>query len=60
MRVQDVEEKLNVLRQRVQLAYAGLKMTIKVTELEEFVEFHDAITSTGVEDATEEVIPDKK
>lgn len=55
-----VDKKLNVLRQRVQLAYAGLKMTIKVTELEEFVEFHDAITSTGVEDATEEVIPDNK
>ena len=36
----------------------GLKMTLKVTEIEEFVEFNDAVTDNGVAEATEEEIPD--
>lgn len=51
-----VDKKLNILRTRLQYAYMGLKMTLKISEIEEFVEFNDAVTDTGVADATEETI----
>ena len=53
-----IDKKLNILRTRLQYAYMGLKMTLKVTEIEEFVEFNDAVTDNGVAEATEEEIPD--
>lgn len=39
-----VDKKLNIMKQRVELAYAGLRMKFKIDSLEEFVEFNDAIT----------------
>ncbi len=53
-----IDKKLNILRTRLQYAYMGLKMTLKINEIEEFIEFNDAVTNTGVEEATKEEIPD--
>ena len=53
-----IDKKLNILRTRLQYAYMGLKMTLKVTEIDEFVEFNDAVTDNGVAEATKEEIPD--
>ena len=50
----------HAFRQRLQFAYMGLKMTLKISEIEEFVQFNDAVTDNGVASATEEVIPDSK
>ena len=46
----NIDKKLTILKERVNLAYAGLKMNLKITELEEFLEFHDAITKKAVDD----------
>lgn len=54
-----IDKKLNILRTRLQYAYMGLKMTLKVSDIEEFVEFNDAVTDNGVSEATEEAIPEK-
>lgn len=43
-----VDKKLNILKQRVHLAYAGLRMTLKIDSLEEFIEFNDAITKENM------------
>lgn len=51
-----VDKKLNILQQKLQLAYAGLRMTLKISELEEFVEFCDVITNTNVAENTDEVV----
>lgn len=51
-----IDKKLNILQQKLQLAYAGLRMTLKISELEEFVEFSDAITNTNVAENTDEVV----
>ena len=45
----NVDKKLNILKERVNLAYAGLKMTLKISRLEEFLEFYDAITAEHVD-----------
>lgn len=47
-RLSNIDKKLLILRERVNLAYAGLKMELKITELEEFIEFADAINSHTV------------
>lgn len=46
----NIDKKLTILKERVNLAYAGLKMNLKITELEEFLEFHEAITKKAVDD----------
>ncbi len=46
----NIDKKLTILKERVNLAYAGLKMNLKISELEEFLEFHDAITAKAVDD----------
>ena len=46
----NIDKKLTILKERVNLAYAGLKMNLKITELEEFLEFHEAITAKSVKD----------
>ena len=51
-----IDKKLNILQQKLQLAYAGLRMTLKISELEEFVEFCDVITNTNVAENTDEVV----
>jgi hypothetical protein len=48
-------KKLNILKQRLELAYGGLKMNLKISSVEEFVEFSNKITSDGVADSTDEV-----
>ena len=46
----NIDKKLTILKERVNLAYAGLKMNLKITELEEFLEFYEAITAKAVDD----------
>ena len=47
----NIDKKLTILKERVNLAYAGLKMNLKISDIEEFIEFHEAITaSTADED----------
>ena len=46
----NMDKKLTSLKERVNLAYAGLKMNLKISELEEFLEFHEAITAQAVAD----------
>ena len=46
----NIDKKLTILKERVNLAYAGLKMNLKISELEEFLEFHEAITAQAVAD----------
>ena len=55
-----VDKKINILHQRYNLALAGLRMTLKISEIEEFVEFNNAITNAGVEQATEETVNPEK
>ena len=43
-----VDKKLNIMKQRVELAYAGLRMKFKISSLEEFIEFNDAITKENM------------
>ena len=44
----NIDKKLTILRERVNLAYAGLRMDLKITELEEFIEFNDAMVQETV------------
>ena len=46
----NIDKKLIILKERVNLAYAGLKMNLKISEIEEFLEFHEAITAQAVAD----------
>ena len=46
----NLDKKLTILKERVNLAYAGLKMNLKITEMEEFLEFYEAITKKSVND----------
>lgn len=46
----NIDKKLTILKERVNLAYAGLKMNLKISDIEEFIEFHDAITAQAVAD----------
>ena len=41
---------VSILKERVNLAYAGLKMNLKISEIEEFIEFHKAINAQAVAD----------
>lgn len=50
----NIDKKLLILRERVNLAYAGLKMELKITELEEFIEFADAINACTVSNEMEQ------
>lgn len=50
-----LDKKLNILKQRRDLAYAGLKMNLKISTLEEFVEFNEAITKSHVPEDDEEL-----
>lgn len=44
----NIDKKLTILRERVNLAYAGLRMDLKISELEEFIEFNDAMVHETV------------
>lgn len=46
----NIDKKLTILKERVNLAYAGLKMNLKISDIEEFLEFHEAITKQAVDD----------
>ena len=46
----NINKKLTIFKERVNLAYAGLKMNLKISEIEEFIEFHEAITAQAVAD----------
>lgn len=46
----NIDKKLTILKERVNLAYAGLKMNLKISDIEEFIEFHDAITAQAIAD----------
>lgn len=50
----NIDKKLTILKERVNLAYAGLNMVLKITELEEFIEFADAINRQTVENTLDE------
>ena len=43
------DKKLNILKEKVNFAYAGIKMELKITELEEFLEFYDAINARAID-----------
>lgn len=47
------DKKLNILKERVNFAYAGIKMELKITELEEFLEFYDAINARAIDNNPE-------
>ena len=44
----NIDKKLTILKERVNLAYACLKMNLKISEIEEFLEFHKAINAQAV------------
>ena len=44
----NIDKKLLILRERVNLAYAGLRMDLKISSLEEFIEFANAINEHTV------------
>lgn len=46
----NVDKKLNILKERVNLAYAGLKMNLKINRIEEYLEFYDAIMAENVDE----------
>ena len=46
----NINKKLTIFKERVNLAYAGLKMNLKISEIEEFLEFHKAINAQAVAD----------
>ena len=41
------------MKERVNLAYAGLKMNLKISDIEEFIEFHEAITASAADEDPE-------
>lgn len=45
----NLDKKLSILKERVNLAYAGLKMTLKISEIEEFLEFYEAINAHAID-----------
>ena len=44
----NINKKLTILKERVNLAYVCLKMNLKISEIEEFLEFHKAINAQAV------------
>lgn len=49
----NIDKKLTILKERVNLAYAGLNMVLKITDLEEFIEFADAINRQTIDNTME-------
>ena len=49
----NINKKLTIFKERVNLAYAGLKMNLKISDIEEFIEFHEAITASAVDEDPE-------
>lgn len=49
----NIDKKLTILKERVNLAYAGLKMNLKISDIEEFIEFHEAITKSAADEDPE-------
>ena len=54
-RIECENKRINIYRNRLQLAYAGLKMNLKVSALEEFVAFNDAVVAAGLPQTGEEI-----
>lgn len=46
-----IDKKLKLMRERINIALAGIKFDWKITEIEEFVEFHNAWVGQAVGDA---------
>ena len=42
------DKKMNILRNRLDFAYAGVRMNLKVNDLEEFVAFNDALVGASL------------
>ena len=49
----NINKKLTIFKERVNLAYAGLKMNLKISDIEEFIEFHEAITASAADEDPE-------
>jgi hypothetical protein len=49
------DKKLNVLRNRLDVAYAGVKMNLKISEVEEFVAFNDTLIGASLPEDDEEL-----
>lgn len=47
-RLQFYDKKMNILRNRLQFAYAGVRMNLKINDLEEFVAFNDALVGASL------------
>lgn len=47
--LRNVDKKLKLMRERVTMALAGIKISWKITELEEFIELHDAWLAEAVD-----------
>lgn len=43
------DKKLNILKEKVNFAYAGIKMNLKITDLEEYLEFYEAINAHAID-----------
>ncbi|WQJ54124.1 MAG: hypothetical protein [Vetruanivirus porcinprimi] len=57
----NINKKLTILKERVNLVYAGLKMNLKISEIEEFIEFHEAINAQAVADDSDvKAVTDEK
>ena len=57
----NINKKLTILKERVNLAYAGLKMNLKISEIEEFIESHKAINAQVVADDSDvKAVTDEK
>ena len=46
----NINKKLTIFKERVNLAYVGLKMNLKISEIKEFLEFYEAINAQAVAD----------
>ena len=44
----NIDKKLKLMRERINIATAGIKFDFKITELEEFIELHDAFVGEAV------------
>ena len=49
------DKKMNVLRNRLDLAFAGVKMILKISDVEEFVAFNDALIGASLPQDDEEL-----
>jgi hypothetical protein len=46
----NIDKKLKIMRERINIATAGIKIDFKITEIEEFIEFHDALFNEALPD----------